>query len=74
MEVYDELRDVTLNIIYVCGCQERVVDLGDEFFECLHCDRFCDINDCEHCEMLEQSDVEQYLAGLEEDGEDDADL
>lgn len=64
-----------MNIIYVCGCQERVVDLGDAFFECLHCDRVCDIDDCELCTALEESDVEAYLNSIEnEEGEDDADL
>ena len=73
-EIYDELNDITLNVLYVCGCQERVVDLGEQSFECLHCDRFCDIKDCEHCEALEQSDVESYLAALEDEEDGDADL
>jgi hypothetical protein len=71
--VYDEKTNMTLNIQFVCACGERVVDLGNDDFECLHCDRFCDIKDCQHCDELEKSDVETFLKSLEE-GDDDADL
>lgn len=60
--------------MYVCGCQERVADLGDQFFECLHCDRFCDIDDCDLCLALEASDVEQYLNGLDEEDDDESSI
>lgn len=73
-EIYDELNDVILNVIYVCGCHERVVDLGDNFFECLHCDRFCDITDCDLCAALDASDVEQYLDSLEDEEDGNADI
>jgi len=72
-EVHDETHDITLSIQFICGCGERVVDLGNEEFECLHCDRFCDIQDCIHCEELEKSDVEAYLSEME-DGDEDSDI
>lgn len=71
--MYDETTQITLSIQFICGCGERVVDLGNEEFECLHCDRFCDITDCTHCDDLEKSDVEAYLRDMEE-GDEDSDI
>ena len=63
------------NVIYTCGCGEQAVDMQDDFFECLHCDRFCDILNCSHCQALEESDVEAFIRSLDdEEGDEDADL
>ena len=60
-------------IIYTCGCGEQAVDMKDDFFECLHCDRECDITDCAHCEALEESDVDAFIRSLDEEEEEDGD-
>lgn len=77
MERQIEIDGEMVNIVYTCGCGEQAVDMKDDFFECLHCDRFCDIEDCQHCLALEESDVEAFIREMESEeweGDDDADI
>lgn len=58
----DELGNFEMEVVLVCSCQDTVnimsvdenYDPALPHFECLHCDRVCNVVKCKSCEVYSQ--------------------